>query len=125
MLKSLLLYSDVPASSTDSPLPSETGKHSRAGGGEEEASFRDRWPQVPWDTTPSHIHSIAYYVCHSPVTLSEPWYYWMLDQGIKGVIFGFLLLYSRYFVVNSTDVLFERWFYCENLGTQLVPIIKE
>ncbi|XP_016392690.1 3-hydroxyanthranilate 3,4-dioxygenase [Sinocyclocheilus rhinocerous] len=31
----------------------------------------------------------------------------------------------RYFVDNSTDVLFERWFYCENLGTQLVPIIKE
>ncbi|XP_056105283.1 3-hydroxyanthranilate 3,4-dioxygenase [Rhinichthys klamathensis goyatoka] len=31
----------------------------------------------------------------------------------------------RYFVVNSTDVLFERWFYCQNLGTQLVPIIKE
>ncbi|XP_067243119.1 3-hydroxyanthranilate 3,4-dioxygenase isoform X2 [Chanodichthys erythropterus] len=31
----------------------------------------------------------------------------------------------RYFVANSTDVLFERWFYCENLGTQLVPIIKE
>ncbi|XP_059422699.1 3-hydroxyanthranilate 3,4-dioxygenase [Carassius carassius] len=31
----------------------------------------------------------------------------------------------RYFVDNTTDVLFERWFYCENLGTQLVPIIKE
>ncbi|XP_005156656.2 3-hydroxyanthranilate 3,4-dioxygenase isoform X2 [Danio rerio] len=31
----------------------------------------------------------------------------------------------RYFVANSTEVLFERWFYCENLGTQLVPIIKE
>lgn len=26
---------------------------------------------------------------------------------------------------NTTDVLFERWFYCENLGTQLVPVIKE
>lgn len=32
---------------------------------------------------------------------------------------------SRYFVDNTTDILFERWFYCENLGTQLVPIIKE
>ncbi|TRY88738.1 hypothetical protein DNTS_029672 [Danionella cerebrum] len=31
----------------------------------------------------------------------------------------------RYFVQDSTDVLFERWFYCENLGTQLVPIINE
>uniref|UniRef100_A0A8C7YBU5 3-hydroxyanthranilate 3,4-dioxygenase n=1 Tax=Oryzias sinensis TaxID=183150 RepID=A0A8C7YBU5_9TELE len=31
----------------------------------------------------------------------------------------------RYFVDNTTDILFERWFYCENLGTQLVPIIKE
>ncbi|XP_056148026.1 3-hydroxyanthranilate 3,4-dioxygenase [Lampris incognitus] len=31
----------------------------------------------------------------------------------------------RYYVGNSTDVLFEKWFYCESLGTQLVPIIKE
>lgn len=31
----------------------------------------------------------------------------------------------RYYVDNTTNVLFERWFYCENLGTQLVPVIKE
>lgn len=31
----------------------------------------------------------------------------------------------RYYVDNSTDILWERWFYCENLGTQLVPVIKE
>lgn len=31
----------------------------------------------------------------------------------------------RYYVDNSTSVLFERWFYCENLGTQLVPVINE
>ncbi|KAL2083760.1 hypothetical protein ACEWY4_021533 [Coilia grayii] len=31
----------------------------------------------------------------------------------------------RYYVDNSTDILWERWFYCQNLGTQLVPIIKE
>ncbi|XP_074531591.1 3-hydroxyanthranilate 3,4-dioxygenase isoform X2 [Halichoeres trimaculatus] len=31
----------------------------------------------------------------------------------------------RYYVENSTNILFERWFYCEDLGTQLVPIIKE
>ncbi|XP_067092317.1 3-hydroxyanthranilate 3,4-dioxygenase isoform X2 [Osmerus mordax] len=31
----------------------------------------------------------------------------------------------RYYVENSSDILFERWFYCENLGTQLVPVIKE
>ncbi|XP_075933247.1 3-hydroxyanthranilate 3,4-dioxygenase [Anarhichas minor] len=31
----------------------------------------------------------------------------------------------RYFVDNTTCTLFEKWFYCENLGTQLVPIIKE
>ncbi|XP_010773132.1 3-hydroxyanthranilate 3,4-dioxygenase [Notothenia coriiceps] len=31
----------------------------------------------------------------------------------------------RYYVDNTTYPLFEKWFYCENLGTQLVPIIKE
>ncbi|XP_059841740.1 3-hydroxyanthranilate 3,4-dioxygenase [Hypanus sabinus] len=31
----------------------------------------------------------------------------------------------RYYVANSTDVLFEKWFYCDDLGTQLAPIIRE
>nr|KAF6307928.1 3-hydroxyanthranilate 3,4-dioxygenase [Myotis myotis] len=31
----------------------------------------------------------------------------------------------RYYVGNTTDVLFEKWFYCEDLGTQLAPIIQE
>uniref|UniRef100_A0A8D3C8K8 3-hydroxyanthranilate 3,4-dioxygenase n=1 Tax=Scophthalmus maximus TaxID=52904 RepID=A0A8D3C8K8_SCOMX len=31
----------------------------------------------------------------------------------------------RYYVDNTANILFEKWFYCENLGTQLVPIIKE
>ncbi|XP_049591663.1 3-hydroxyanthranilate 3,4-dioxygenase [Syngnathus scovelli] len=31
----------------------------------------------------------------------------------------------RYYVDNTTDILFEKWFYCKNLGTQLVPIIQE
>ncbi|XP_031139996.1 3-hydroxyanthranilate 3,4-dioxygenase [Sander lucioperca] len=31
----------------------------------------------------------------------------------------------RYYVDNTTDTLFEKWFYCHDLGTQLVPIIKE
>ncbi|XP_067844906.1 3-hydroxyanthranilate 3,4-dioxygenase [Heptranchias perlo] len=31
----------------------------------------------------------------------------------------------RYYEKDSTDVLFEKWFYCEDLGTQLVPIIME
>ncbi|XP_074805451.1 3-hydroxyanthranilate 3,4-dioxygenase isoform X2 [Natator depressus] len=32
---------------------------------------------------------------------------------------------QRYYVGESTNVLFERWFYCEDLGTQLIPIIQE
>ncbi|KAK4036916.1 hypothetical protein OUZ56_028961 [Daphnia magna] len=31
----------------------------------------------------------------------------------------------RYFVNNSTEGLFEKWFYCDDLGVQLVPVIKE
>ncbi|XP_019945431.1 3-hydroxyanthranilate 3,4-dioxygenase [Paralichthys olivaceus] len=31
----------------------------------------------------------------------------------------------RYYVDNTIDILFEKWFYCQDLGTQLVPIIKE
>ncbi|XP_054154128.1 3-hydroxyanthranilate 3,4-dioxygenase-like [Oppia nitens] len=31
----------------------------------------------------------------------------------------------RYFVDNSTDILYERWFYCQDLGSQLAPIIQE
>lgn len=36
-----------------------------------------------------------------------------------------VVFYFRYYVDNSTDILFERWFYCENLGIQLVPVIQE
>ncbi|XP_068583409.1 3-hydroxyanthranilate 3,4-dioxygenase [Cebidichthys violaceus] len=31
----------------------------------------------------------------------------------------------RYYVDNTTCTLFEKWFYCENLGIQLVPLIQE
>ncbi|KAI9552341.1 hypothetical protein GHT06_022706 [Daphnia sinensis] len=31
----------------------------------------------------------------------------------------------RYFVNDSTEGLFEKWFYCDDLGVQLVPVIKE
>ncbi|CAI9575299.1 unnamed protein product [Staurois parvus] len=31
----------------------------------------------------------------------------------------------RYYVGDSTEVLFERWFYCEDLGKQLIPVINE
>ncbi|NP_001083573.1 3-hydroxyanthranilate 3,4-dioxygenase [Xenopus laevis] len=31
----------------------------------------------------------------------------------------------RFYVEGSPEVLFEQWFYCEDLGTQLAPIMKE
>ncbi|XP_062980063.1 3-hydroxyanthranilate 3,4-dioxygenase isoform X2 [Elgaria multicarinata webbii] len=31
----------------------------------------------------------------------------------------------RYYVGESTEVLYERWFYCDDLGTQLTPLIQE
>ena len=31
----------------------------------------------------------------------------------------------RYFVEGTTEVLFERWFHCDDLGSQLKPIIDE
>ncbi|KAM7385094.1 hypothetical protein PAMP_001191 [Pampus punctatissimus] len=31
----------------------------------------------------------------------------------------------RYYVNDTSSILFEKWFHCQNLGTQLVPIIEE
>ncbi|XP_069624701.1 3-hydroxyanthranilate 3,4-dioxygenase [Ranitomeya imitator] len=31
----------------------------------------------------------------------------------------------RYYVENSTEVLFEKWFHCKDLGVEIAPIIKE
>lgn len=36
-----------------------------------------------------------------------------------------VLCSGRYYIGDTTDVLFEKWFYCEDLGTQLAPIIQE
>lgn len=35
------------------------------------------------------------------------------------------LWFGRYYVGDTVDVLFEKWFYCKDLGTQLAPIIQE
>lgn len=31
----------------------------------------------------------------------------------------------RYYVENTTDILWEEWFYCYDLGVQLGPVIKK
>lgn len=36
-----------------------------------------------------------------------------------------VLCSGRYYMGDTTDVLFEKWFYCEDLDTQLAPIIQE
>ena len=36
-----------------------------------------------------------------------------------------LLLFVRYFCEDGMTPLWEKWFHCEDLGTQLPPIIKE
>ncbi|XP_015332589.1 3-hydroxyanthranilate 3,4-dioxygenase-like [Marmota marmota marmota] len=36
-----------------------------------------------------------------------------------------VLCFGRYYVGDTVDVLFEKWFYCKDLGTQLAPIIQE
>ncbi|EDL38561.1 mCG124077, isoform CRA_c [Mus musculus] len=35
------------------------------------------------------------------------------------------LCFHRYYVGDTEDVLFEKWFHCKDLGTQLAPIIQE
>lgn len=37
----------------------------------------------------------------------------------------FVDLFFRYFVEGSTEVLYEKWFYCADLGTQLGPMIRK
>jgi hypothetical protein len=37
----------------------------------------------------------------------------------------FCILTFRYFCEDGVSVLWEKWIHCEDLGTQLAPIIKE
>lgn len=54
----LLPFADVPASSSDSPLPPETGQQCGPGGGETAAADRDRLSQV------------VFFLCWDEITLS-------------------------------------------------------
>ncbi len=45
--------------------------------------------------------------------------------SILVLLFIHLYFFRRYFVDGTTDVLYEKWFYCSDLGSQLGPIIRE
>ncbi|XP_047472873.1 3-hydroxyanthranilate 3,4-dioxygenase-like [Penaeus chinensis] len=57
---------------------------------------------------------------HSPQRFSETIGLVIERERMKTELDGL-----RYYVEGTTESLFERWFYCEDLGTQLGPIIKE
>jgi len=59
---------------------------------------------------------------HSPQREAETVGLVIERERMKDVEFDGLRYYKR---DGTTDSLFERWFYCSDLGTQLPPVIKE
>ena len=49
---------------------------------------------------------------------------WCLPWYTVSLVLLCRAYFNRYYVDGSTDVLWEEWFYCDDLGSQLGPVIK-
>lgn len=107
-----LTFVDVSATSSNSTLATKTSQHRGAGGGEEAAADRDRLFKVTYGL---------------PLLLSCEWNDAQKLESQRGRSSSEVARVGvyRFYVDNSTATLIERWFYCKDLGTELVPIIKE